>query len=159
MLTKQQKRDIVLIAKVGCDRETAAQYAEATLAQLVEACREDELFAKHLAAAEATAELAHMQNVQQASKEEKNWRASVWWLERRMPERYGRRDAESITPGQLQKFLALLAGVVAEEVTDAHDRQRLMERMRTIALSEKTNQLANFVTDNENVEADEAFDR
>lgn len=41
--------------------------------------------------AEATAELAHVANVRQAAMSGA-WQASAWWLERKMPQKWGRHD-------------------------------------------------------------------
>ena len=49
----------------------------------------DAEFVANVRRAEASVELSHMRNVQQAAKDKKDWRASVWWLERRSPERFG----------------------------------------------------------------------
>ena len=54
-------------------------------------------FAAEVRRAEAPVELSHMRNVQNAAQDGKNWRASVWWLERRSPERFGPRGAGTVT--------------------------------------------------------------
>lgn len=136
-LTEEQKREALLILSIGCDRATAASYVGTSAASLEAATAEDRAFADAVARAEAAAEMAHMRNVQQAAKEEKNWRASVWWLERRLPDRYGRRNAESVTPGELKRFLAALAEAVAEEVSHPQDRERLLQRVRSLGVLEE----------------------
>lgn len=132
MLSDEQKREAVLIASVGCDREAAARYVGVTLPALNAAERDDAGFASDLQRAEAGAELAHMRNVQQAAREEKNWRASVWWLERHAPERYARRDADAVGRRELSRFLEALANEIATAVQDEDDRGRLLERVATL---------------------------
>ena len=95
--------------------------------------RRDAKFAAQLSRAEATAELSHMRNLQNAAKDEKHWRASVWWLERRAPERYARRAADAISTAQLQAFVEELADVLVAEITSPSDRQRLLTRLSQIA--------------------------
>ncbi|MEM9187016.1 MAG: hypothetical protein AAGB00_11020 [Planctomycetota bacterium] len=127
-----QKREVCTIAAVGCDRQIAARYLGCTMADLQRAIQSDASFARSLEQAEAGAELVHMKNLKDAAQEEKNWRASVWWLERRSPDRYGRRDARSVTPTQLQKFVEALGRIIAEEVHYAEDRDRLLSRLEEL---------------------------
>jgi hypothetical protein len=134
-LTSDQKGRINAILLVGCGRETAAKYVGCSIAQLREEMLGDPGFAEEICRAEASAELMHMKNVQKAVGDEKNWRASVWWLERRAPERYGRRDPDALTPKELESFVAMLATAVVEDVRDAADRQRLLDRLRRLAES------------------------
>jgi hypothetical protein len=134
-LSQQQQHDVCLIVSVGCDRLAAAKYVGCSLADLRRAMQNVPQFAADVRRAEAAIEMTHMRNVQSAARDEKNWRASVWWLERRAPERYGRRDAGAVTAQQLEAFVAQLAAAVAEEVHDADDRQRLVTRLHRVAVS------------------------
>jgi hypothetical protein len=49
-------------------------------------------FASLVRQAQDNAEVWHVQNIREAAQEAKNWTASAWWLERRFPQRWGRRD-------------------------------------------------------------------
>lgn len=140
-LTPEQKREVCTIAAVGCDRQIAARYLGCGPAELNAAIEADAQFARDLAQAEAGAELVHMKNLKEAAQEEKNWRASVWWLERRAPDRYGRREAGSLTPRQVGQFVESLSQIIAEEVRDADDRDRLLQRLTELA-TEATGQQA-----------------
>jgi hypothetical protein len=131
--TSEQKRDICLVLSLGCDRETAFKYVGWSLEELRREMLRDQAFAAELRRAEAASELMHMRNVQNAARDEKHWRASVWWLERRAPERYGRRAAETVTLRQLESFVALLVSAVTDEVQAVEDRQRLLTRLQQIA--------------------------
>lgn len=132
-LTDEQKREAVLIASVGCDRETAAKYVGCTLDQLTDTSQRDNEFAEQLRRAEAGCELAHMRSIQQAAKDERHWRASVWWLERRLPERYARRDADAVSRRDLVRFLGAVATGVASAVKDESDRQRVLVTLSQLA--------------------------
>ncbi|MEO0529630.1 MAG: hypothetical protein AAF266_03530, partial [Planctomycetota bacterium] len=131
-LTDEQKRDAVLITSVGCDRETAAKYAGCTADELNNAIDIDHDFADQLQRAEAGCELAHMRTIQQAGRDERHWRASVWWLERRLPERYARRGPGSVGRRELVRFLEAVATGVATAVRDESDRQRVVETLQEL---------------------------
>jgi len=131
-LTSEQKAQVCAIAAVGCDRQIAARYLGCCLESLRTEIERDPSFARDLVQAEAQAELGHMRNVKQAAAEEKNWRASVWWLERRAPDRYARRDAGAMSVTQIQQFIASLSTIIAEEVRHAPDRERLLKRLQDL---------------------------
>jgi hypothetical protein len=128
-LSDQQRRNICLLLSTGCDREAAANFARCSTVDLQREILCDPAFAADVRHAEGISELAHIRNVQNAAQDVKNWRASVWWLERRSPERFGRRDAGTITIQQLQAFIAQLASSVFDAIQDPDDRQRLMQRL------------------------------
>ena len=130
MLTDEQKQEATLIASVGCDRATAAKYVGCSLQQLNAAAYGDPAFAEQMRRAEAGCELAHMRNIQQASRDEKHWRASVWWLERRLPERYARRDAGAVGRRDLAGFLAKLSADLAGLLRNTEDRDRVLEKLK-----------------------------
>ncbi|TWT91005.1 hypothetical protein Mal64_14040 [Pseudobythopirellula maris] len=131
-LTDEQQREACLILAVGCDRETAAKYVGCRVEDLDRQADSDADFQQRLRRAEASPELAHMRNIQQAGREEKNWRASVWWLERLAPERFARRDFGAVTRAELKRFIEALAEHIACEVQDEEDRSRLLERLREL---------------------------
>lgn len=130
MLTDDQRREALLIASVGCDRETAAKYVGCNLQQLNATVYGEPEFAEQLRRAEAGCELAHMRNIQQAARDERHWRASVWWLERRLPDRYARRDAGAISRRELAGFLSRLSADLAGLLRDAGDRDRVLEKLK-----------------------------
>lgn len=125
-------RDVVAAVRLGCDRATAARCAGWTMAQLDRRLAADEDFRREIERSEAVLELSHLRNVQAAAKDEKNWRASVWWLERSMPARYGKRGAASRGPAGDGWAPRVLAAV--EELLDAGPvRTQLADRIRQIA--------------------------
>jgi len=132
-LTSEQQRDVCLVLSLGCDREAAVKYVGCSLEELHREMIGDSAFAADVRRAEAASEMMHMRNVQNAARDEKHWRASVWWLERRAPERYGRRAVEAVTLRQLESFIALLVSAVMDEVRAADDRQRLLARLQHVA--------------------------
>ena len=73
-----------------------------------------------------------MRTVQNAAKDEKNWRAAVWWLERRSPERFGSRGAGTVTSRHLKTFLTLVGDCLNSEIRDVADRDRVIVRLKEI---------------------------
>jgi hypothetical protein len=132
-LTDEQKAQVIGILSIGCDRQTVADYVGCTLADIRRAMRGDRLFAAEIRRAEASVEVTHMRNVQELAKEKKDWRASVWWLERRSPERFARRSPGAVTARQLKEYLAILADVLQHGVRDAEDRSRVLARLESLA--------------------------
>ncbi len=131
--TDDQKRECCLMISMGCDRETACNYLGMTAEELRYELRLDEAFCRQMLRAEATPEFNHMRNLYKAAKDEKHWRASVWWLERRAPERYARRAPDSLTASQIRQVIEELAETIVGEIDDPQDRQRLLARLVQIA--------------------------
>ena len=86
-LTEEQQRDVVAILNAGCDRATASAYVGLTLEAWDQVLAADAEFTRQILRAEANARLTHMRNVYRAAGDAKNWRTSVWWLERYGPQR------------------------------------------------------------------------
>jgi|tagenome__1003787_1003787.scaffolds.fasta_scaffold20768645_2 hypothetical protein len=128
-LTNEQKANICGILSVGCDRETAANFVGCTTADIGRTMRQDPAFAANVHRTEAGCELSHMQTVKEAAKEPKNWRASVWWMERHAPERFGPRGAGVVTIRQLDEFLNVLTDLISEEVDCDDIQRRILARM------------------------------
>jgi hypothetical protein len=128
-LTDEQKGQVCGILSVGCDRETAANYVGCSTADIGRAMRQDPAFAAHVHRTEAGCELGHMRTVQEATKEAKHWRASVWWMERHAPERFGLRGAGVVTVRQLDEFLNVLTDLISEEIECDDVQRRIIARM------------------------------
>ncbi|MCG8451383.1 MAG: hypothetical protein MI725_17595, partial [Pirellulales bacterium] len=134
----KQKQEFCLMISIGCDRETACKYLSWRPDQLRRALEQDPEFAKQLLKAEATPEFSHMRNLHNAAKDEKNWRVSVWWLERNAPERYARRAPDALSATQLQQVIEELAEAIVSEVASECDRERLLARFEQIARAIQT---------------------
>jgi hypothetical protein len=142
-LTLQQKNDLCAVTQLGCDPTTARNYFSLTAEQLRSELERDPDFAQRLDQATAAAELHHMRNVHQAAKDEKNWRTSVWWLERRVPEHFGRRDPRALSPEQWADGLRDLAHAILEVIDDLVVRARVIARLQQItALSSRDDSVA-----------------
>jgi hypothetical protein len=132
-LTDEQKGRIYGILAVGCDRQTAADYIGCSLADLRNMMQRDSAFAKDVRRAEAEIELKHMNIVQETARDKKEWRASVWWLERRSPERFGRRTAGAVTARQLKAYIAVLCDLLREGIPNDKERQTIIDRLNALA--------------------------
>lgn len=128
-LTAEQQGQILGILSVGCDRETAAGFVDCTAADISQAMQHEPTFAAMVRRTEAAAELTCMRTVHEAAKDVKSWRAAVWWLERRSPERFASRGAGTVTTRQLRAFLTIIGNLLNEEIRDPQDRQRVLARL------------------------------
>jgi hypothetical protein len=135
VLTEAQERQICQSLQQGCDLETAAGKATCALADIVTAIAANPQFALRVRFAEATAEETHMKNVLDATKDGKYWRASVWWLEQRSPERFGHRAPGVVTPRQLERALETWRDRLLQEFNSPDDQKRVMVCLDEIATS------------------------
>lgn len=128
-LNAEQQGQVLGILSVGCDRETAAGFVGCTPADIAFAMQSQPAFGAAVRRTEAAAELTCMRTVHEAAKDVKGWRAAVWWLERRSPERFASRGAGSVTTRQLRVFLTIIGDLLNEEIHDPDDRQRVLARL------------------------------
>ena len=129
-LDELQRRDIVTILSVGGSRQTAAKHVGCSVRTINEVAREDAAFARKLRQADSQHELTQLQNLHTAA--EKHWQASVWLLERKYPEHYGRRDLRQLTMLQVGQLLAGLADIVVSEVPVAKYRENILRRFKEL---------------------------
>src|SRR5262245_10728832 len=99
------------IMRLGCSRCTAAAYLRASPEAVSETVRSVPQFAVELAKAEASCEVLALKQVSKALQEEDDWRAAVWLLERRDPDRYVARKPGQVTPEQAAEFLRQLTTI------------------------------------------------
>jgi hypothetical protein len=127
-LTDWQKAKLLGVMRLGADRATACHYVGIGEGQLQAALAASEEFARDVLQAEAQPEVTHLGNIHRASQEEKNWRTSAWWLERRGPGRVGAAIAAQAL-ARLSELVDILAGIIAEEITEEAQQRRLIERL------------------------------
>jgi hypothetical protein len=128
-LTTEKKNQIFAILTVGCDRETAANYVGCTTADIHRAMDEDASFAAEVRRTEASSEFNIMRVVHKAAEDVKNWRAGVWWLEMRAPDRFKSRSSAELTLRQVQEFANVMARIVCDEVRSEEEKGRVIDRM------------------------------
>ncbi|HEX4132471.1 MAG TPA: hypothetical protein VHZ24_20740 [Pirellulales bacterium] len=132
VLGEGRRREVCAILAVGGTREVAAHYVGCSEAAILATALKHDDFREQLHRSESQHEISHLQNIQVAAKKEQNWRASVWALERKYPQRYGRRRPDVITTEQFAFLLTQLGEIVAKVVRDDTDRQRVLKRLRLL---------------------------
>lgn len=118
---------------LGCDRATACNFLGVTAERLHAEMGRDAAFAVEVLRSEAQAQVDHMRNVRAAALDEKNWRGSIWWLERRDRELGA---AEDLAPWQfsaaVREALGKLVDVVLADVADPIRRQTIINELHEI---------------------------
>lgn len=126
-LTEWQRRKLCEVILLGCDRTTACHYVSATAEQLQAEIARDEAFGREVARAEAQAEVRHMGNVHTAAKSEKNWRTSIWWLERRDHQR--ETEGDGPTERRLWELVQAIGQAIVAEIAEVDVQRRLLEHI------------------------------
>jgi hypothetical protein len=127
-LNDWQKAKILDVMRLGADRATACHYVGVDAGQLQAEMTASEEFSRAVLRAQAEAELKHLGNIHRASQDEKHWRTSAWWLERRAAGRAsGVTAAEALA--QVAELVDVLAGIIVAEVPEAAVQRRLIERL------------------------------
>lgn len=124
-----EQSEICAILAVGCSRTVAAHYVGCDRRTIQSTALRDPDFAAALEKAESKHEIAHLTHINAAAKESRYWRASAWALERAYPNRYGQREAQSITVEQISQVLAQFADAILDEVTDDEQQQKIFQRL------------------------------
>ena len=144
---------------IGCDRETASKYLGFTAQQVESLLQCDSAFMQQALKAEGAAELHQMKNLHDATKDSKQWRASVWWLERRAPARFARRTANAITASEWNSFLTAIVDAILAEVTNEADRQRLIARIACLTDDGKADASTTTVEESPSDSVDDFLDQ
>ncbi len=131
MLTPAQQQEIITAASSGIALDTAARYAGFQTDAVYDSLTSDWRFARDLTRTMVGLEIWHMNNVKQAAKDPKHWRASVWWLEQMAPELYKRSSDRTISAADVRKLIERLIVTVNQEVQHP-DSDRLRLRLGAI---------------------------
>ena len=128
-LTPQVQRKIVTALKKGAYREVAAEYAgigERTFFTWMDKGRSEtkdsepyRRFRQAVEKAETQTEIMATARVLEAGKE--SWGAAMTWLERKYPQRWGRKDRLELVGESLTRFQAAVVvaiGIIAKEHED-----------------------------------------
>jgi len=107
--TKQRAEKVLQLLRDGSFRSKAAAAVGVDLDTLLAWMIEHPDFARDVEAAEAKAELEHLRNLRDKAGDD--WRASAWWLERKHPDRWGKRETlnvniSSLSDEQLEEIAA-----------------------------------------------------
>ena len=128
-LTPKEQSEILAILSVGCSRSAAARCVRCSPYMLRREMLENSPFAEQVAKAEEGVELFYLSRIRSASLKEQYWRAAAWALERRLPERYGAKKAESLTAEHVQNFMTSCMQIIADELPDNEQRTKILNRL------------------------------
>jgi len=129
VLDEIKRREILAILSVGCSRTTAANYVGCSVSTIQNTAERDPKFAEELRRAESRAEITFLQAIQKAARDERHWRAAAWVLERKCPEQYGRRKADTLTIGQVKDLLEQFAQAIAEQLPAPKYRKAILKQL------------------------------
>jgi len=125
-LTTDQRAEILKHIPIGGDLISLCNLAGVTVAQFRLEIKRDPAFAEEVARAEATVELLHMGNVKKAAQDEKNWRAGVWWIERRCRLRAAG-DGRAFSDAHAVDLVDEVAQVVTQQIPDPDVSRRVVD--------------------------------
>jgi hypothetical protein len=106
ILTPDKQVIVIALLSLGFSRRTAARHVGCTHTTIARAAERHPHFAFQIADAEMRADFGALKQVREASKQDKYWRAAAWFLERRLPDEFGRRPAHSFSGDQVMAILA-----------------------------------------------------
>ncbi len=92
----EREQAVLNALRLGNTRRNAAAYAEIDPATLWRWCEADATFRNAVEKAEADAETRFLGQVAKAAADG-TWQAAAWWLERRRPEDYRRREGVELS--------------------------------------------------------------
>lgn len=127
LLDEAKQREICAILAIGGTRVVAALYVGCSTSTIARLAKRDPDFALRLKRAEADMEILQLQNIRQASKS--SWNAAAWILERRLPERYGKRSPHTIPLADLQDAFAGAMEFVNEALPTEAAREKLRVKL------------------------------
>jgi len=132
VLDAKKKNQITAILGVGCTRRTAAAFVGCAPSTIAAEMQRDPEFANELRDAEQQQELHHLQTINEARKKPQYWRASAWWLEKRLPHLYDSKGAGIYTKKQVFEILRQLAEIIMEEVPATKHRKAIIKRFEKL---------------------------
>ena len=137
VLDGYKRREILAILGVGCSRRVAAEYVGCAISTIQNTADRDRNFAEKLRQKEHGSEIGYMENIRNAARTERYWRAAAWALERLHPDKYGRRGPDVITVDEIKNLLAQFAEIIVEEIPVAEYRKSILKRLAVISDSLK----------------------
>ena len=133
-ISEIKQREILALLSVGCSRRTAARYVNCTQKAIDELAQANPEFAEKLRKAEANLEIESIKNMFNAAKQEKNWRASAWLLERKSPDEFLKKKPDVIPAGLLDTLLNRIVTLLIEECPAAVQRKGLLKKLDVIRM-------------------------
>jgi len=128
-LSAKQKSEILAVLSLGCSRAAAARCVRCTPYLLQREMSDHPQFAEQVVKAEEGIEVFCLSYLRKAVQHKQHWRAAAWLLERRLPDRYGIKKGKTLTPEQVQKFMAACIQIIAEELPEQEQREKILNRL------------------------------
>ena len=128
-LAPKERQEILTLLSAGYSQTTAAKYIHRAPATLQHDILAHPQFAAQIAKAKEGSEVFYLSCIRRAALKEQYWRAAAWVLERRLPERYGAKKPETLTKEHVQKFMATCMQIIAEELPDKEQREKILHRL------------------------------
>ena len=126
------RKETLAILSIGCGLETAANYVGIPMGRIRKEIRRNGDFARDVRRAEERAEIFFLTQIKKAAEKEQYWRAAAWALERKAPNRYAARGAETMTIDDIREIFRKLAEIVLAEVSASDDRKRAAAKIRRL---------------------------
>ena len=133
-LSETKQRELLALLAVGCSRRTAARYVNCTQKAINDLARSNPEFAEKLRRAEANLEIESLKNVFNAAKQEKNWRASAWGLERKSPQEFLKKRPDVVPTDLLDTLLDRIVALMIDECPAAVKRKSFLQKLNAIRL-------------------------
>ncbi len=133
VLDEYKRREILAILGVGCSRRVAAKYVGCAVSTIQSTADRDPDFAQELDRKENVSEIGYMENIRNAGRNQRHWRAAAWALERLNPEKYGKRGPDVITVDQIRELMAQFADIIVEEIPVPEYRKKILGRLAAIS--------------------------
>jgi hypothetical protein len=132
-LDEKKRGEICGILAVGGTRALAARLVGCSASTIYRTAKRDPAFRLQLRQAEGRMEVLLLKFIADAAQNKSNWRAATWVLERKFPQRYGRRPPGVATVEQISRVLARFAELIAAEIPDAALRCQILKRLKEVA--------------------------
>jgi len=123
-----RRAEVCALIAVGCSRATAARYVGVHPDTIRRAACRNEQFAAELVKAESKHEINQLMNINQAARSDRYWRAAAWTLERKYPDQYRPRRAETITLGEISSLIGEVGEIVAQAMPAKESADHVRER-------------------------------
>lgn len=132
-IDKGTRDTIAAMLRIGCDLRMAAWVAGRSPAEVKAVIEEDETFLRDVQKGNSFFDYKHLLHLDEAAKDKKNWRVSMWLLERLRPERYEKQRPRTIKESQLMPLLRSMADALVDGVADEAAREALFDRVMATA--------------------------
>jgi len=126
-LDDYKRREVCALVAVGCGIEGAARYVGCNAVTIRREALRNPEFHEQLRNAELTCELEPLRAMKRAAAT--HWRAAAWLLERTQPDRFARREADSLTPAEIDGMIACIAEEILAELPDEDTIVRVGRRL------------------------------